>query len=81
MTQKEVARSRPRKRGGVASENRSAVDTENAESEDQNMPSNLKRKNQLYFIVLWKLCFDRKRMLCWKVEPGISAFSGCRLSA
>jgi hypothetical protein len=32
VTEKEVARSRPRKRGGVASENRSAVDTENAES-------------------------------------------------
>jgi hypothetical protein len=46
MPEKEVVRS-GRKRGGVASENRSAVDTENAESEDQNMSSDLKRKDQL----------------------------------
>jgi hypothetical protein len=45
MPEKEVARSGPRKKGGVAEV--SEVDTENAESEDQNMPSDLKKKDQL----------------------------------
>jgi hypothetical protein len=59
----------------------SAVDTEKAESKDRNLPSDLKRKDQLYFIVLEVVLQWEEDAVLEGQAPGISAFSGCRLGA